>query len=1013
MAGPFAHAALCMQTRCIQACCLVFALVGTALPGCGSSDTSSPATAGTTASPASDKNPVTDPQTPVIDRKEVISRSDDQVARQDFAAAAADLKKLLVVDPMDVEVLFRLANVMAMSGDLPKAIDLLSAIPDDHPQAGLPALGQSADWCLQLERYDQAEQLYLKVLALAPQAAPALRQLAYILNRQGRRHEAAVHIRELCKMGDILIDELNSLVALSDAIYNDPSNPESIRAGQRAYWPIGAMGLARKQYDDEEFSEVVNLLHESVADGTARPAAVALYGLAVAETQDEARFQLWLSRTNDQTRQFAEYWSALGAYLLDQKEFQQAARALVEAIDRDPTDLSSLARLRNALLAMKQDEAAQRVIDRWRRVRESLRANNRIAATHPPEPDAIAELVSILGELDRPLEAVLWKAIEQHFRGAPKSEQIALKTEQQQLVASGQMFPLLEQRLCGLDREQYPMPKLDAVARPAPPIARANGRQATFTPAMLVNAAEQIGLNHTYRVASQPVELGFAVYQILGGGVVVFDYDLDGNTDLYFAQGGADPPEFRGNQTNQLYRNTDSTLVDVTQFASASEFQYTIGVAAGDWNQDGFPDLVVTSIGVDVLLVNNGDGTFTRNSLTKSVNKNRVPSSVAMADLTGDGLPDIYQANYVDDQRMVLKPPTNDLGQPLLPVLPSKYAPGADRLLVNDKTGGFSPSRLTSDPADNSTSLGLVIANFDDEPGLEIFVANDMDANQLWSQTVSKQWVDVALLRGCAFSYTGAATASMGVASGDFDNNGRLDLHVTNYQDENASLFLNNGGSFQDRSLQYQIAAASRDVLGFGTQAIDYDNSGRRDLVVANGHIEDAVENNSAFRQFPQLFCNLGDRFQIADVTDASNYWNSRHLGRAMATLDFDRDGRTDLVITHIEEPSALLLNQTPTDHHWLQIQLVGTNSERDGTGARIRLRLGQREMTDWAIAGDGYLCHNENIVSFGTGMETSIDELVVDWPSGDQQVFHGIPADQRLLILENQDEPFTLFSNK
>jgi hypothetical protein len=248
----------------------------------------------------------------------------------------------------------------------------------------------------------------------------------------------------------------------------------------------------------------------------------------------------------------------------------------------------------------------------------------------------------------------------------------------------------------------------------------------------------------------------------------------------------------------------------------------------------------------------------------------------------------------------------------------------------------------------------------------------------------------------------------MGVAAGDFDHNGTIDLHVTNYEQENVSLFLNHDGVFQDRNIQYQLAEASHDVLGFGTQAIDYDNDGRRDLVVANGHIEDAVKNKSPFKQLPQLFCNLDGHFGITDVADTSNYWNSPHLGRGMAALDFDRDGRQDIVITHIEEPSVLLLNQTPSDHHWLQLQLVGTGSERDSTGARIRVRFGQHELSDWVIAGDGYLCHNEDVVCFGLGDASQVDAIEVSWPSGQQQVFQKVASDQRLLLIEGQRDPFS-----
>ena len=200
-------------------------------------------------------------------------------------------------------------------------------------------------------------------------------------------------------------------------------------------------------------------------------------------------------------------------------------------------------------------------------------------------------------------------------------------------------------------------------------------------------------------------------------------------------------------------------------------------------------------------------------------------------------------------------------------------------------------------------------------------------------------------------------------------------------------------------------------MVGFGTQSIDYDNDSDLDLVVTNGHLDDSFDNVSSFRQPPQLLCNLGGHFQLTEVKDASDYWNSDHLGRGLARLDFNRDGKSDFVITHIGEQSALLLNQTPTDHHWLQLQLVGTKSERDSIGARIRIRFGGQESTDWVVAGDGYLSHNEAVVSFGLGEAASVDEIAIFWPSGDQQTIQNVPADRRLLIIEGQNDPYALNS--
>jgi hypothetical protein len=247
----------------------------------------------------------------------------------------------------------------------------------------------------------------------------------------------------------------------------------------------------------------------------------------------------------------------------------------------------------------------------------------------------------------------------------------------------------------------------------------------------------------------------------------------------------------------------------------------------------------------------------------------------------------------------------------------------------------------------------------------------------------------------------------MGVAAGDLNGNGSLDLHVTNFQNESVSLYVNEQGFFQDRNVQFDLARPSASVLGFGTQALDYDNDGTLDLVVANGHIEKAVDLNAPFFQPAQLFRNVGGRFELMEVADDSGYWQRDHVGRALAKLDFDRDGRQDFVVTHVGETSALLLNRTESTNHWFQLEIVGAVSERDAIGSRVVVRNGDVELTEWLNAGDGFLCRNEPLLSFGVGNALSLDEVVIHWPSGKRQIFRDVKADQRYLLVEGQAELF------
>jgi ASPIC and UnbV/FG-GAP-like repeat len=198
-------------------------------------------------------------------------------------------------------------------------------------------------------------------------------------------------------------------------------------------------------------------------------------------------------------------------------------------------------------------------------------------------------------------------------------------------------------------------------------------------------------------------------------------------------------------------------------------------------------------------------------------------------------------------------------------------------------------------------------------------------------------------------------------------------------------------------------------VLGFGTQSIDFDNDGLLDIVVTNGHVEDEAQSPAPFRQLPQLFRNMEGRFELIEVTDTSGYWSSKYLGRGLARIDFNRDGRMDCVITHLEAPTALLINQTDSQNHWLQLQLVGTQSERDAIGARVHVKAGNSSSFHWVTAGDGYLCRNELMLPIGLGQATQVEELSIEWPSGITQTIRDIPIDRRLLIIENQTDPVPL----
>ena len=937
-----------------------------------------------------------------FDRDRAIEQAQKQIAGGDLAAAAKTLRQVLLVQPDDAETLFRLSHVESGLGNFEEACALLEAIPPEHPEAGLPSLGRSADLCLQLGRYQDAEQRYKRIVSRVPRFAVAHRQLAYLFNRQGRRHEAAKHIRVLCELGDVQQDELFSLMVLGHATYQDPELPSP--PGSRPYWPIGPAANARKLYTDYRFVEAADLLHDHVAAGAAAPSIVAFYGRLAAESQDDERFDWWLSQTTKATREYSEYWAAVGSHLAAKRRFPEAVRALAEALERDPTDAPSMQRLNEALLALGRDQEAEAWAERYATIRETTLASNRIGQTASPNPKDYLTVVHGLQKLERPLEAVMWEIASAYHRQLSPERVQELAARRQQVAESSTRFPTPPALLCGLDKQAFPLPDLPVPSESG--FERKTARSTLAISPRFRNVADEIGLNHAYQIAAAPQQDQFALYQTLGGGACVIDFDLDGAGDLYLPQGAADPPEFQSDQSNLMLRNCAGLLREVTVPSQLTETRYSIGATAGDWNQDGFPDLLVGNLGSLRLLTNNGDGTFALTADWRPEQQGVVPSSLAIADVSGDAIPDLTELRYVADPSMSQRPQLDADGN-VLNVAFAEYEPGLDRIHVSDGAGGFSVQHFDDSVSARSTGLGVVIADFDGAAGNEVFVGNDIRANQFWVRRAGGEFADLATISGCAFGNGGVRTASMGIAVGDFDRSGTPDIHVTNFFMEPVSFFLNQQGAFEDLAVRYDLATPSRMVLGFGSQALDYDNDGDADLVVTNGAIERPANPQEPFQQEPQLFANVGHRFELSKVSDASGYFAGRYLGRGLARLDFNRDGRSDFLVTHLGTPTALLINETPTDHHWLQVSLVGSKSERDGIGATVEVKAGGESWVQFVTAGDGYLAHNSAVLGFGLGPVSRIDEVVVRWPDGEHESFTITGVDRHVLLVEGSGEVF------
>ncbi len=951
--------------------------------------------------------------TAIETRDQTLDEVDRHRASGNLDQATVMLRELLLSDPQDYEVIFQLATIKAEEGKLSDAVELMGDIPPEAPEAGLPALGFSADWCLDLERYDDAEQRYRKILELSPMANVAKRKLAHLLNREGRRHEAVQLIRELCLAGDVTQDELHALIVEGDAMYDEPgTNPDS---DYIPYFPIGEMGHARQLFTERRYLDAALAVEPLLKSGSALPSVVAFYGAAVSEAQDDERFAWWLTQVSEPVKQFPEYWSAIATQLSVQAKNEEAIRACSEALSRDPTDMRSIRRIGQAFINLENGEMEDRWAKRFEALTRIVDASLRVADSRPPSVSAIADLSKDLESIGRSLESVMWKTVGAiHHQAGP--DVVGTLTQQMRiLIRTNKAFPNMETALCGVQIKDFPEAVIPAASLPTLfsqsttlPKSLDSPPPATFT-----DISKRIGLAHRFKVSVEPRDKAFAIYQSFGGGLGILDYDLDGRPDIYLAQGAADPPGFLAVESDILYRSVPTTsgevrLVDETNPSGVRDDQYSIGVTAGDWNQDGFIDIAVSNIGTHSLLINNGDGTFHKQPVEEMPSFTRGCSSIALADVSGDHLPDLYVVNYLDDTNLTTLPTINAVGHVENAISPFSVKASLDDLWTNDGQGGRVHTKMGNEDKDPKHGLGIVISDFIDTPGNEIFIGNDEQPNQLWIRDASNgSWTDQAGPRGCAFGGLGNATGSMGIAVADFDRSGSQDIQISNFYNEPFSFYLNHDGMFRDKNVKYRLDQVSMPAVGFGSQAIDYSLDGWVDLVVTNGHVENMESKDQPFRQATQLFSNLADRFELVRVEDATGYWSQPHVGRGLTTLDFNRDGKVDFITTDIVDPTALLLNESPTENHWIGLRLIGTSSERDAIGAKIEVQVEGEQWTGWVNAGDGYLGKNEPTVVFGIGNQKRVKQLLVTWPSGSKQTFANLDVDQYVQITENESDPF------
>ena len=496
--------------------------------------------------------------------------------------------------------------------------------------------------------------------------------------------------------------------------------------------------------------------------------------------------------------------------------------------------------------------------------------------------------------------------------------------------------------------------------------------------------------------------------ETLGSGCAFLDYDADGWQDILLVNSMDWPGHARQRSTLKLYRNNrNGTFADVTREAGLDLEMYGMGVAVGDYNNDGFPDILITCVGQNRLFKNTGKGSFVDVTSLSGLGKRQAFSTSAIwFDYDRDGLLDLFVCNYVKWSA------EHDVfcsldGKNKSYCTPEAYVGQTCWLFHNRGNGTFEEMTATSGIFDSSSkSLGVAMLDYDQDGWPDLLVANDTEPNKLYRNQRNGTFRDVAVEAGIAFSVDGKARAGMGIDVGDFDNSGRPGVAITNFDNEMIGLYrAETNGNFADVAVQSGVGLASKTTLGFGCGFVDCDLDGALDLIAVNGHIDDTVRNvrNVGYAQPPQLFLNNG-KGSFHEVGDqVGGGFNQPKVGRGLAVGDFDRDGDQDILMTTNKGPAYLLRNDQTAGNHSIRFRLIGTQSNRDGIGARVRIFAGGVAQTRMVRSGSSYLSQSELPVTFGLGKRDKIERVVIDWPSGRTEEYKDLVAGHAYEVTESK----------
>lgn len=882
-------------------------------------------------------------------------------------------------------------------------------VPKDAGELSCNAGFGAAEMLCHLGRLSESERWLRQVLATDPSHTLSHQRLAFILNITGRRWEAASHLLHVVqkKPGDI---EAILLLGSSERMVEDRILLEQCRQAAPDD-PLPLLGEARRHLALNEVAEATRLLEQIRVPLSAEPEVQVRLGQLLLDANDEEPFLKWHQARPVEMDSHPDLWMVRGRFALQRGEREVAARCFWEAMRRDPEHRSAHYRLGQVLTELGQPRQAAPFLERAERLLQlSLVLDDLF---YHRTQVAIMERASVLNEgLGRIPEAFSWAVaalqVDSGTAWAQSTAQRLAPLRPDLLRRTLKETSLAENS----DLSHFPLPDWPFAASEETRITHVS--EAGTHSVQFTDDTQRTGIDFEYFNSADPSTPGARIFETTGGGVGVIDFDADDWPDLYFTQGCTWPLTTGAElMSDQLYRNIRGQRFAVTtEQAGTVESGFGQGVSVGDIDNDGFPDIYVGNLGQNRLFHNNGDGSFTDVTALTGLDgpdADLWTTSCMIADLNGDGLPDLFDVNYAAGSNIAtLICEENGTHRSCSP---RAFNAAGDHLWLNQGDGRFvNVSEISGVNVAEGFGLGVVAADFSGDGRLDVFVANDEVPNFYFVNQNSAGTLPVfaeqAMIAGVAVDGEGAAQGCMGIAADDSDGDGLTDLFVTNFYQESNTLYSQaTRGQFFDATRKAGLRDPSFDMLGFGSQFIDGELDGWPDLVLTNGHIDDLRALGEPWQMSPQYFRNTGGGdFRELPASQLGSFFSGRYLGRGLARIDWNLDGLDDFALSQIGSSAALLTNTTAEHGHFLTIRHCGTETSRDAIGTEVEILTGDRRIVKTLFGGDGYQASNHRQLTIGLGDQTRVASLLVKWPDGRQQSWSDVSADQSVTVIQGRD---------